>query len=317
MSIWDVFISHASEDKQEVVKPIAEFMADLGAKVWYDEFTLELGDSLSRSIDKGLANSRFGLVVLSPDFLSKDWPEYELRGLVAKELGRDKVILPIWHNVTKDEVLSFSPPLADKLALKTDEHTPDEIGLRILGVVRPDLLEQIHARIAYQKAIANAETKTVDPKSIKVAPVRHEKLTDNLVGRVRLVRAALIFPYPQTMEFWLDGFKRDMHPHKEIEFWEHAAACYMEYVAINRLSPEQQKAAFSLILSVLNNAETEVCEKYSGLLPPDSLSLLIDSCRSKLPVYELHGLPSSLEEVMNLPDSEMDKLKEVYSPRNT
>ena len=116
---YDVFISHASEDKAAFVKPLAEDLARLGVHVWYDEFALKLGDSLSRSIDKGLALSKFGIVVLSKAFLSKPWPEYELRGLVTREIGKDKVILPVWHNVTRDDIMAFSPPLADKLALNT------------------------------------------------------------------------------------------------------------------------------------------------------------------------------------------------------
>jgi len=74
--------SHASEDKEALVQPLATALAAFGVRAWYDEFTLEAGDSLSRSIDRGLADSRFGVVVLSPSFILKPWPEYELRGLV-------------------------------------------------------------------------------------------------------------------------------------------------------------------------------------------------------------------------------------------
>ncbi len=115
MNKFDVFISHASEDKELVAKPLALSLSEYGVRVWYDEFTLSLGDSLSRSIDKGLAESSFGVVILSPAFLAKDWPEYELRGLTAKEIGRDKVILPIWHKVSREDVLKYSPLLRIKL----------------------------------------------------------------------------------------------------------------------------------------------------------------------------------------------------------
>lgn len=69
----DVFISHASEDKDELVRPLAEALISFGLVVWYDEFTLRIGDSLRRKIDQGLARSRVGLVVLSPSFISKGW----------------------------------------------------------------------------------------------------------------------------------------------------------------------------------------------------------------------------------------------------
>ena len=79
---YDAFISHASEDKEELVRPLADALVERGLKVWYDEFNLTVGDSLRRSIDKGLAKSRFGIVVLSSSFFAKNWTQYELDGLV-------------------------------------------------------------------------------------------------------------------------------------------------------------------------------------------------------------------------------------------
>jgi TIR domain len=136
---WDLFISHASEDKETFVRPLAIALSQLGAKVWYDEFSLELGDSISRSIDKGLAESKYGLVVVSDTFIRKKWPEYELRGLISREIGQEKVILPIWHGVTRDQVVAFSPPLADKLAFNTANASAQDIAIQILKVVRPDI----------------------------------------------------------------------------------------------------------------------------------------------------------------------------------
>lgn len=116
---YDIFISHASEDKDDVARPIAEELASRDVKVWLDECELTLGDSLRRSIDAGLANSRFGLVVLSPNFFAKEWPQKELDALVAREDGKEKVILPVWHNVRRKDILEFSPLLADKLAVSS------------------------------------------------------------------------------------------------------------------------------------------------------------------------------------------------------
>ncbi|HSY52563.1 MAG TPA: toll/interleukin-1 receptor domain-containing protein [Thermoanaerobaculia bacterium] len=115
---YDAFICHATEDKA-VVRPLAKALVKLGFSIWYDEFEVRVGDSLRQSIDKGLSTSRFGVVVLSPDFFSKNWPQYELNGLAAREIEGRKVILPIWHNVEKQDVMTYSPPLADKLALST------------------------------------------------------------------------------------------------------------------------------------------------------------------------------------------------------
>ena len=90
-------------------------------RVWYDDFTLKVGDSLRRSIDRGLSHSRYGVVVLSPAFFGKDWPERELDGLVAKEVGGRKVILPVWLNVTAEDVRNYSLTLADRVAASSSD----------------------------------------------------------------------------------------------------------------------------------------------------------------------------------------------------
>jgi hypothetical protein len=309
---WDVFISHASEDKATVAEPIAQFLSSVGVKVWYDNFTLSVGDSLSRSIDKGLAESRFGLVILSPSFFSKDWPEYELRGLVAKELGRDKVILPIWHNVSKDDVLQYSPPLADKLALMTASLSPDEIGLRVLAIVRPDIMDFIHARFAYQKMVESGRRVNIEMKKLKPSPVRRETLPEHLVRRIRLVRAALLYPHPMTMDLWMDGFKRDMHPEQELAFWEHIAACYLEYITLYRLSPEQHKAAFWYLFATANGDGPELA-RHATLLPPDSLELLRDNHQSSIPVYDVKDMPKTFDDIVSMSDEKLTELRKAYA----
>ena len=137
---YDVFVCHASEDKDTVVRPLAQALQEEGLSVWFDEFELRIGASLRRSIDAGLANSRFGVVVLSESFFEKGWSNYELDGLVTREVteGGTQIILPIWHKVTKDEVMAYSPSLADKLALRTADSTVTEIAVEIAGVVGAD-----------------------------------------------------------------------------------------------------------------------------------------------------------------------------------
>lgn len=128
---YDAFISHATEDKDELVRPLAGMLKEYGFRIWYDEFELEIGDSLRESIDQGLVNSSYGIVILSQKFLDKNWTKYELNSLVAKEIEGEKVILPIWHNVTKEQVLKYSPMLADKLALTTETLSIHEIAKRL------------------------------------------------------------------------------------------------------------------------------------------------------------------------------------------
>ncbi len=140
--MWDVFISHAWEDKEDIARPLAETLRRRGLRVWYDEYTLTLGDSLRRSIDRGLAQSKYGIVILSPNFFAKEWPQRELDGLVAKEVSSGKTILPVWHNVTWEDVRPFSPILADKLAVSTAKGL-DVVVEEILRVLRVDKSESV------------------------------------------------------------------------------------------------------------------------------------------------------------------------------
>lgn len=134
---WDVFICHASEDKDVVAAPIAEALTKGGLRVWLDERELRLGNSLSRKIDEGLANSRFGVVILSKFFFAKRWTLRELNGLVARQTaeGRD-VILPVWHQVDEEFVSRYSPPLADQVSARTADGL-DEVVRQIVEVIRP------------------------------------------------------------------------------------------------------------------------------------------------------------------------------------
>lgn len=132
---YDSFISHATEDKEAVARPLATALDARGITVWYDEFELRIGDSLRQKIDAGIAGSRFGLVVLSHAFFDKGWAQYELDGLVTRTVGGEQVLLPVWHEISKDDVAARSPSLADRVALKTSDHTIDEIADQIAEVI--------------------------------------------------------------------------------------------------------------------------------------------------------------------------------------
>ncbi|WP_052446985.1 toll/interleukin-1 receptor domain-containing protein [Vibrio campbellii] len=135
---YDFFVSHASEDKPAFVRPLVNELNKLGLKIWYDEFTLEMGDSLRRSIDSGLGNAKYGVVVLSPAFFSKQWPQYELDALVNRSMLGGKVILPIWHGVDHEQVSRFSHSLADKVALSSAHHEVEEIASQLLRIIQKE-----------------------------------------------------------------------------------------------------------------------------------------------------------------------------------
>ena len=139
---WDLFISYASEDRSEVAEPLAKVLTACGLKVWYDQTTLRIGDSLRRKIDEGLARCRYGAVILSPSFFLKHYPNRELDGLAQREVGGQTVILPVWHKVTDAEVRAYSPPLADRIAGRWEDGLV-VVAARILEVVRPDLIEEV------------------------------------------------------------------------------------------------------------------------------------------------------------------------------
>ncbi len=128
-----LFICHASEDQADFVRPLAEALKK-EHDVWYSEYELTLGDSLLQKIDQGLASCDFGVVVLSTAFFAKKWPRAELDGLFALETQSRKIILPIWQEITEEEVKAHSPILAGRLAVSTTQGLPrvlDEIRLAV------------------------------------------------------------------------------------------------------------------------------------------------------------------------------------------
>jgi len=106
-----------------------------GLGVWFDEFTLRVGDSLRRSIDKGLSGARFGIVLISPKFLEKEWPQKELDALMGRESHGVKIILPVWHNVDAEYVSKFSPLLADRLASSSSKGL-DQVVADLMAAIK-------------------------------------------------------------------------------------------------------------------------------------------------------------------------------------
>jgi len=117
------FISHDSRDKEEIAMPLALKLSELGIPVWFDEFSLKLGDSLRESIEKGIKETAFCILILTKNFLTNEgWTKTEFNSVFTKEIvQKNKVMLPIWHNVSKEEVYKYSPSLVDRLAAKWSE----------------------------------------------------------------------------------------------------------------------------------------------------------------------------------------------------
>ncbi len=139
---YDFFISHASEDKETFVRPLAEELLKLGFKVWYDELTLKFGDSLFEEISNGIKKSNYGLVIISENFLRKEWTKKELNGLISKEIfNKEKTILPIWLNISFDSIYDFSPLLADKVSIQVINNEIDKVVKKILELENTRIIE--------------------------------------------------------------------------------------------------------------------------------------------------------------------------------
>lgn len=133
---YDVFISHATEDKESFVNELVEELKKRNVRVWVDVLNIKWGDPLRKSIDEGLKKSHFGIVVISKHFIAKGWTQYELDGLFEKEMLGGKVILPVWHDITKKEVFDFSPTLAGRKAMTTDNMKPADIADELMVLLR-------------------------------------------------------------------------------------------------------------------------------------------------------------------------------------
>lgn len=133
----DVFLSHASEDKDEIARPLKDSLEAKGISVWFDELNIKLGQSIRQEIESGIASCRFGVVIVSPDFFKKQWTQAELDALFGRKMNSgENLILPVWHRVSKDEVLKHSPLLAGILALNSSLHTIEEMANQIADVIQ-------------------------------------------------------------------------------------------------------------------------------------------------------------------------------------
>lgn len=126
-AMYDVFISHASEDKESFVNPLVEELQNNGIRVWYDALEMEWGKSLREQIDNGIKRSKYAIVVLSKNFFSKKWTNRELDGILAKEGVTGASPLPIWYDLLYDDVYEFSPTLSGLFSLSTDQYSIKDI----------------------------------------------------------------------------------------------------------------------------------------------------------------------------------------------
>lgn len=260
--MWDLFISHASEDKETVVKQLADMLKKYGLKVWYDEFELKIGDSLSRSIDRGLADSTFGIIILSKAFFEKGWTDYELRSLLSREVSkRDKIILPVWHGIKAEDVLNYSPYLADKFALSTDIGL-DELAYKIMETVKPDVINSIGIQKMFRKLLPYSELKEIEPDHIYMEEkVRHKTLPNYFVIATKLICEVLGDITDMDYRDVLYDFARDADYDHEFLIWNAIACSYISFIRDNKIDFSDldiKRDIFSFLLGYTTGAVKDI-----------------------------------------------------------
>lgn len=257
---YDIFISHASEDKDAIVRPLATILERLSVRVWYDEFSLQLGDSLTATIDRGLQESRYGLVVLSKAFLSKQWPEYEYRSLMTREIDGERVILPLWYDVTKEDVKSFSLYLADIMALPISRANFGKIVPAILKKVRPDIYQELRMRGVLRKAVAEGTPKLAKMSEIKSATTKQSKLTKQQLIRSKAVYYGIGRHLNKTFDDYVDQYELDVVPERELQSWEIMNACYLEMLEHHADATVRDREDYFKVLLALSIGYSELAD---------------------------------------------------------
>jgi hypothetical protein len=283
---WDVFISYASEDKEQFVKPLAQILDTMGVVVWYDEFSLENGDSLSSSIDRGLSNSKYGIVVISKAFITKNWPKYELQGLIARQMaGKKKSILPIWHDINRKEVTRFSPSLADKVAFDTSRQNIYQIAGKLIEIIRPDIYENYQRQMATcEMLIKNIKHETVPLSDLHIGPIRHETLPDYLLIRLKLIHELTKEVNETAFDDFSDGFRRDMHPEIEVLNWEKIALAYFNLTTSRELKHEQKREIYyALIFQSMGNFNDPKILQFFHYVTPEMIADTWETVVPKIP----------------------------------
>ncbi|MCH9742993.1 MAG: toll/interleukin-1 receptor domain-containing protein [Proteobacteria bacterium] len=134
------FISHDSRDKDELVRELAFELSKLLCLVWYDEYSLKVGDSLSENIERGLKETKKCVVILSPNFLNNTgWGKAEFDFIYQRELIENKnIFLPVWHNVGIQEVKNYNEKIAGRLGLNSAEGVPT-LARKLAEVIKNDM----------------------------------------------------------------------------------------------------------------------------------------------------------------------------------
>lgn len=132
--IRDIFLCHAWDDRKESALQLHDLLVSNGVSVWFSEKDIPLGTSFLREIDKGLAKSKIGLVLVTPSFLKRVQNEGVAEKELSALLARDQLV-PIVHNTTYDELRDVSPLLGSRNGLDTQEDTMENIAKKLAELI--------------------------------------------------------------------------------------------------------------------------------------------------------------------------------------
>jgi hypothetical protein len=285
----DAFISHSSHDKRLFVRPLVECIAEQGVLVWYDEYSMQPGDSLSASVDRGLVTARHGVVVISPAFIEtarqSGWTHYELRGLVSNSVGgQHRRIVPVWLDVTADDVRAWSPSLADLLAIDASHRSLEEVAFEIVQVIAPSKAGGLRRRRLLQTLREQSTTGLANPRDLTPAPIQERRVPGSVPLRALLVTQTFANcgdPFPGDLEAFLENLSRDLHHEGELRIWEAMAGSYAVACSSFDLNAEQRNALYRLLLSAsLGRIDDDAVKTVT----PDIASQVIQHVQSLLPM---------------------------------
>ena len=158
--------------------------------------------------------------------------------------------------------MAFSPTLADKVALDTTRLSIEAIALRVIEIVRPDIITTLKKRASFLEALQKATPQRIPINKIVRSPIRHAVLSKSLLPRSHLVSKVLQDVSPLSLEMLIDSLRRDVYPQDSIEDWEALAIAYLNLTQNRELNMEQKKEVFQALLFATSGSLTE--EDFSG-----------------------------------------------------
>lgn len=242
--------------KDSFVRPLAKQLMEVyKVNVWYDEFSLEFGDSLLESIEKGLQHSSFGIVIFSNSFFKKTWTDHEVKSLRTKEmLFNEKVIIPIWYNVSAVDVAKYSLTLADKFAISINNNFDiDDIAIKIIKIVREDIYNNISRMRYFEQLLANSKKIASDNILIPTPPIRHEKLSTTMKARLKLIHNTIKDIDGRSFEQYDEDFRRSTNIDREMIITELITAAYIDCIGIRDMTFEEKSYVYHFTLILANN----------------------------------------------------------------